>query len=68
MIASDWRARIICDPDLHNGEPCIKGTRIPVAVIVATLADMDRDALIRQYPQLSVADVQAALRNAAEAA
>ena len=68
MIAPDWRTRIVCDPDLHHGEPCIKGTRIPVAVIVATLADMDRDALLAEYPQLNVPDVQAALRYAAEAA
>jgi uncharacterized protein (DUF433 family) len=68
MTADSWRTRVVCDPDVHHGEPCIKGTRIPVAVIVASLADMDRDALIHEYPQLTVEDIQAALRYAAEAA
>ena len=68
MSEADWRQRIVCDPELHHGEPCIRGTRIPVAIIVASLADMDREALLAAYPQLTVEDVQAAPRYAAEAA
>jgi uncharacterized protein (DUF433 family) len=67
MNADQWRERIICDPDLHSGEPCIRGTRIPVAVLVATLAEMSMDELLREYPQLSREDIQAALLYAAEA-
>ncbi len=62
------RNRIVCDPDLHHGEPCIRGTRIAVSVIVASLADMSVDEILREYPQLSREDVQAALHYAAEAA
>lgn len=67
MTANEWRDRIVCDPQLHHGEPCIKGTRIAVSVIVASLADMDKDVLQKQFPQLTMEDVQAALYYAAEA-
>jgi len=55
------------DPGLHHGEPCIKGTRIPVSVLVASLADMSVDDLLGEYPQLVREDIQAALLFAAEA-
>jgi uncharacterized protein (DUF433 family) len=64
---TDWRARIVCDRDLHHGEPCIRGTRISVAVIVGSLADLPVERLLQEFPQLTMADVQAALRYAAEA-
>jgi uncharacterized protein (DUF433 family) len=30
----DWHKFIFVDPEIHHGEPCIKGTRIPVSMIV----------------------------------
>lgn len=68
MTETEWQQRIVCDPGLHHGEPCICGTRIPVAVIVASLADLTIDDLLKEYSQLSRQDVQAALFYAAEAA
>jgi uncharacterized protein (DUF433 family) len=68
MIGNDWRDRIVCDPELHHGEPCVRGTRIPVAILVASLAELDMDQLLREYPQLSREDLQAAILYAAEAA
>ncbi len=63
-----WQKRIIIAPDLHHGDPCIKGTRIPVAMIVGSLADGMTAAEIRsEYPQLTNEDIQAALAYAAEA-
>ena len=35
----DWRDRISIDPAIHHGKPCIKGTRVPVSVIVGTIAE-----------------------------
>jgi len=29
----DWHKFIVVDPEVHHGEPCIKGTRIPVSMI-----------------------------------
>jgi uncharacterized protein (DUF433 family) len=63
----DWRERIVIDWDIHHGDPCIKGTRIPVSVVVASLADGDTfDQVICAYPQLTDADIRAALKFAAE--
>jgi uncharacterized protein (DUF433 family) len=63
-----WRERVVCDPGIHHGEPCIRGTRIPVAILVASLAEISVDDLLQEYPQLRREDVQAALLYAAEAA
>ena len=68
MNDETWRQRIVCDPQLHHGEPCIRGTRIAVSVLVASLADLAMDELLVQYAQLTREDVQAALYYAAEAA
>lgn len=64
----NWRDRIVCDPHIHHGEPCIRGTRVAVAVIVGSLADLTIDELLTQYPQLKREDIQAALLYAADAA
>jgi uncharacterized protein (DUF433 family) len=65
---TNWRDRIIIDPAIHHGEPCIKGTRVPVSVIVGSIADGDTpDQIINSWPQLTPDDVKAALRFAAEA-
>jgi uncharacterized protein (DUF433 family) len=63
-----WRKRIVCDPDLHHGQPCVRGTRIPVSILVGSLAEMSMDQLLHEYPQLTRADLQAALLYAAETA
>ena len=48
--------------------PLIKGTRVPVSVLVGSIADGDSMSdLLAAYPQLTEADVHAALKFAAEA-
>ena len=65
---NDWRKRISVDPAVHHGDPCIVGTRVPVSVIVGSIADGDTlEQVLQGYPQLTEADVRAALRYAAEA-
>jgi uncharacterized protein (DUF433 family) len=67
-MSANWRERIVIDPALHHGEPCIAGTRVPVSVIVGSIADGDTPAqIIDAYPQLSAEDIKAALKFAAEA-
>ncbi len=67
MKRVQWQERIVIEPDLHHGDPCIKGTRIPVAMIVGSLADGMTPAEIQEaYPQLSMEDIFAALAYAAE--
>lgn len=65
--AEAWRQRIVCDLRMRGGEPTIRGTRIPVSIIVGSLADWSIEKILEQYPQLTVEDVRAAIRYAAEA-
>ncbi len=69
MVAeTNWRSRVSIDPAVHHGDPCIKGTRVPISVIVGSVADGDSfEAILKSYPQLAVEDIQAALHFAAEA-
>jgi len=62
-----WQDRIAIDPEIHHGDPCIKGTRIPVAMVVGSLADgMTFDEIKAAYPQLTNEDIYASLAYAAE--
>lgn len=62
-----WQEHIMIEPDVHHGDPCIKGTRIPVTMIIGSLADgMTTDDILTAYPQLKQTDIQAALAYAAE--
>ena len=58
----------MCDAAIHHGEPVIRGTRIAVSVLVASLTDFSIDDLLKQYPQLKRGDIEAAILYAAEAA
>lgn len=50
------------------GKPCIRGTRIPVELLMEDLASgLTVDEVIEQFPQLSREDVLAAIRFAADA-
>lgn len=63
-----WRQRIVIDPGVHHGDPCIRGTRVPVSVIVGSIADGDEvGTLLDEYPALTRDDIHAALKFAAEA-
>ena len=63
-----WQDRIVVIPDVHHGDACVKGTRIPVAIIIGSLADGMTYSQIRQaYPQLADEDISAALAYAADA-
>ena len=67
MSRIEWQDRIEINPELHHGDPCIKGTRIPVAIIIGSLADgMTPTEILSAYPQLTETDVQAALSYVAE--
>lgn len=62
----DWTERITVDPRVCHGKPCIKGTRIMVAVILDNLAEgMASEAIVAQYPPLVADDVRAAISYAA---
>jgi len=54
--------RIVIDPDVMVGKPVIKGTRIPVYLIVEFIANgMTEKEILKEYPQLRKEDIKAAL-------
>ena len=59
MITMD---RIELNPKVCNGKPVIKGTRIPVSVILEQIAEGETwGKLLAGYPELKREDIQAAL-------
>jgi uncharacterized protein (DUF433 family) len=57
-----YRERIVRDPAILVGKPVIKGTRIPVELILKHLAqNPDVTELFAAYPRLTIEDVKAAL-------
>jgi uncharacterized protein (DUF433 family) len=65
----EWRKRISTDPAVCHGQACIKGTRIPVAVVLDNLAvGLSAEEIVASYPPLRVDDVRAATAYAAELA
>jgi uncharacterized protein (DUF433 family) len=59
--------RISSDSDICHGKPCIKGTRIPVYLIVSLIAEGESiDAIIKDYPSLTANDIKAAIKYAAK--
>lgn len=64
-----WQEHITVNPAVVHGKACIRGTRIPVAVVLANLAaGLSPDEIIRSYPNLTLEAIQAALAYAADLA
>jgi uncharacterized protein (DUF433 family) len=54
--ASELAAHTTVDPDIRGGEPCITGTRVPVAEVAALLADgVPTDRIGEIYPTVAKA-------------
>jgi uncharacterized protein (DUF433 family) len=61
--------RIVIDPNICFGKPCIKGTRIWVSLILDFLSNgMTIGEIIAEYPQLTEKDIYAAIAYGAEMA
>ena len=60
--------RITVNTHQMDGVPCIRGLRIPVATVVAMIADgMSTEEILKSYPDLCSEDIREALKYAAEA-
>lgn len=60
--------RITIQANKMGGVPCIRGLRIPVATIIAMIADgMSVSEILQAYPDLEQEDIRESLRFAAEA-
>ena len=54
--------RIVVDPNILAGKPVIKGTRIPIYLIIELIAaGMNIKDVLKEYPELKEDDVKAAL-------
>ncbi|RPI41290.1 MAG: DUF433 domain-containing protein [Betaproteobacteria bacterium] len=63
---NEWMNRIMADPGICHGKPCVKGTRIMVAVILDNLAEgATPEEIVAEYPPLTLEDVRAAIAYAA---
>ena len=58
----NWRDHIVSTPDVLRGKPRIKGTRIPVSLVLGYLAaGTNTQEIIREYPDLTEQQVAACL-------
>ena len=58
--------RIIIDPEIFQGQPCIRGMRIPVTLILKLLAtDKTYAQIIDDYPEIEVEDIKQCIEYAA---
>ncbi len=58
----DLLDRITVDPDVLVGKPVIKGTRVPVYLIVELVANgMTSKEILKEYPRLKEEDIKASL-------
>jgi uncharacterized protein (DUF433 family) len=62
----DWRKYLVSRREVAGGRLCAKGTRVPVAVILDSLAEgATNDEIIKSYPSLKPAHIRAAIAYAA---
>lgn len=57
--------RIVSSPEICGGVPCVKGTRIPVHIILSHLAAGEsKEEILENFPELTPEDIQASLEYA----
>lgn len=65
----DYQRYIVRDPKVCGGEPVIKGTRVTVRTILASLAEGDSpEEILKDFPTLTAQDVRAVIAFAAASA
>jgi uncharacterized protein (DUF433 family) len=65
----DYRERIIRDQRIAGGEPVLRGTRVTLKTILASLAEGATTAeILEDFPTLSEDDIRAVIAFAAESA
>ena len=69
MTRDELLGRVTVDPGVCGGKPCIRGTRICMAIILDALAEgLTPEEVMDHYPSLEVDDIRAAEAYAAELA
>ncbi len=66
-MRANWRDHIVSTPDVLHGKPRIKGTRIPVSLILGYLAAGNTpEEIIKEFPDLTEEQIAASLDYARE--
>ena len=61
-MPTEWKRHIASDPEILRGRPRIKGTRIPVSLILGYLAaGATPESIIAEYPDLTPEQIAACL-------
>jgi uncharacterized protein (DUF433 family) len=63
----NYQDRIVIEPEIRFGKPCVRGTRITVGDVLSYLASgMSQQEILADFPQLTGDDIRACLAFAAE--
>lgn len=63
---NSFKGKIVSDPMVCSGKPCVKGTRIPVHLVLDLLAAGESYAgIIKAYPNLTDDDIKVCISYAA---
>ena len=66
-MSMNWRERVVSTPEVLRGKPRIRGTRIPVSLILGYLAaEYTYSEIIEEFPDLKKEDILACLDYARE--
>lgn len=66
ITTRDWPEHIAVEPDIQGGVPVIRGTRVPVAVVVEAVAAGDEVPEVARGYRVTEDQVRAALAYAAD--
>ncbi len=67
MTPTELLNRVSVDSSVGGGQPCIRGTRIYVSILLDSLAEgLSPEQIIDHYPSLTTDDIRAAVAYAAE--
>jgi uncharacterized protein (DUF433 family) len=65
----NWREHIAVEPDICHGQACLIGTRVLVSVVLDNLAaHVSPEEIVRSYPTVTPAGIDACIAYAAELA
>lgn len=64
MESAMEKKRIIIDPNIHFGKPCVAGTRIKVQDVIELLQEgiSFNEIIEKYYPDLTIDDIKACLK------
>lgn len=69
VYVAHWQDYLSSNPSICGGDVCVSGTRIPVTVVLDSLAEgSTREDILHSYPSLRPEHIDAALAYAAELA